>query len=737
MPAPPAPLANAPQVRLSHGATRAAATPDVADTRFCPKHPQQRVTEKCVVCGKGICPKCMQLFGYVCSPHCKEKADLQGIEIPVFAGQRDVVQNREWGKIALIAKLAAALIIVGVGVWIWYAWFGSQPKPSFAVRFEDEPAMSGSSAVCPEGQIVFLHGSKLARYDLKSKKEVWLRHLVDKKKIADKAAAEVKEMQAEAAKGDRTWKIPDVQELTKDLTRAAESSLSLEVRGQNIWVADGGKIRRYDWATGEAKDSVEFNGEFSAAIHRGDELELREPLEFGRLAITRFNLASGKVSKTEIGDLPKVETPAVATAASKTNKNAKTSTVASKTPTKLTSTPGAKPLDPQKLAAAVGSASVPAKLAAPATISVAVQQQRAMKEMEDMDALDEGRFSSKSVSPKEPGREYTRLIPTADGFIQFSTKLLEWRIVERNAMKAAPKKSALEGNVSAASSMEVANELLNEMQRNSGDSVEREDQSRYQVKVHVGGKELPDWEGEFVGKAAVYPQQTVNVVVGGKTLIVLDKSNKKKWESTLSYPLSGGGSYFEDDEDALRTGLGPVVERGDTLYIFDQGVLSAFETATGNARWRLPSVGVSGLYFDDQGMIYVNTTTASPEKIKYSKQIDVTDRTDDIVIKLDAKNGREIWKHSMGGTIAHLSGKYIYTMSFIGPLEDNEEISPEMVAMGVQTKPYLRIRRINPKNGRVMWDYYQPRGPLDVKIHENTFQVVLKKEVQVLKFLTF
>ncbi len=285
--------------------------------------------------------------------------------------------------------------------------------------------------------------------------------------------------------------------------------------------------------------------------------------------------------------------------------------------------------------------------------------------------------------------------------------------------------------------MEVANELLNEMTRNAGGGTVREDVSRYLAKVHVGGKEVADWEGEVVGRPSVYPQQTVNAVVAGKTLIVLDKSNKKKWESTLTFPVSGGGSYFEDEADAFRTGLGPVVERGDTLYVFDEGVLSAFETTSGNARWRLPSVGVMGLFFDDEGKIYVNTTTASPDKIKYSRQIDVTDRTDDIVIKLDAKTGAEIWRHSMGGTIPHLSGKYIYTMSYLGPLDDNEELSPEMVAMGVQTKPYLRIRRINPKNGRVMWDYYQPRGPLDVRIHENTFQVVLKKEVQVLKFMTF
>ncbi|MFO1512070.1 MAG: hypothetical protein U1F83_04005 [Verrucomicrobiota bacterium] len=77
----------------------------------------------------------MQLFGYVCSPHCKEKADLQGIEIPVFAGQRDVVQNKEWGKIALVAKLVQCSSCSSLGFGSGHEWLGSRPKPAFAVRF--------------------------------------------------------------------------------------------------------------------------------------------------------------------------------------------------------------------------------------------------------------------------------------------------------------------------------------------------------------------------------------------------------------------------------------------------------------------------------------------------------------------------------------------------------------------------------------------------------------------------
>ena len=51
--------------------------------------------------------------------------------------------------------------------------------------------------------------------------------------------------------------------------------------------------------------------------------------------------------------------------------------------------------------------------------------------------------------------------------------------------------------------------------------------------------------------------------------------------------------------------------------------MSAFDLATGNARWRLPSVGVVGLFFDDQDNVYVNTTTGNPDDIKYSRQIDI------------------------------------------------------------------------------------------------------------------
>lgn len=735
-PLPPPVPAGPPVVRLSHGAGHAeAAPPDVTDARFCVKHPQVRVTEQCRVCGKPICPKCMELFGYVCSPRCKEKAELQGIAVPRFAGQRDAVERAKWNKMGLVVKLAALLLLTVVGVWFWYAWFGSRPHTAFKVRFEDAPAMSGTSAFCPNHQIVFIHGDKLARYDLKTKQEVWLRHLLDKKQIQAEAERDLKEMQEAAAKSESEFpfKIPRLDELVKELTRSAEERLQLRVQEDKVWVADGEKVRRYDWATGEPKQEVEFSGNFADGVLHGTTLEFKMPVDTARLSVTKFDLASGTLTTDEIG------APARAMAEKTNNRAALLAALAGKA---NVNPPGTvRGMTPHQLAAAVANAPLAGKLAAPATISVARNQQQALDAMAEMDAGNNGRSGRAGMNGADEDkylfREQSRLIPTAKGFVELTSQMTEKNIVMRSAMKAAPKKSALDGPVNAAATMDIANELLNEMARNAGADQVREDQSKYRVKLHLGGgAAVADWEGEVVGEPAVYPQATVNVVAAGKKIYVLDQQNQLKWESTLNFAIAGAGGYAEADK-AESQGLGPVVERGDTLYVYDEGVLSAFETATGKARWRLPSVGITGMFFDAAGKIYLNTTTASPDKIKYSRQINVNEATGDVVLKLDPVSGKELWKYSMGGTIAYLSGKFMYTVSYQPPRDEGEEQDENLAALGLDSNPYIRLRRINPSNGRVMWDYFDQRGALDVQIHDNVFQIVLKKEVQVLKFLSF
>ena len=156
--------------------------------------------------------------------------------------------------------------------------------------------------------------------------------------------------------------------------------------------------------------------------------------------------------------------------------------------------------------------------------------------------------------------------------------------------------------------------------------------------------------------------------------------------------MAGGGGFREESQ----FGEGPCVEHGDTLYVFDQAVLTAYELNTGNARWRLPSVGVVGLFFDDQDNVYVNTTTGNPDDIKYSRQIDVTRKTRSRAVQAgSARPAKPCGRIKPGGYISYLSGKFIYTIQSYDPNPTDEEVLNDMTA-SLQKPPYLRIRAHRP-----------------------------------------
>ena len=162
-------------------------------------------------------------------------------------------------------------------------------------------------------------------------------------------------------------------------------------------------------------------------------------------------------------------------------------------------------------------------------------------------------------------------------------------------------------------------------------------------------------------------------------------------------------------------------------------MLTAFELRTGNARWRLPSVGIAGLFFDGQGMIYVNTTTASHDSVRFSRQIDVSQKTRNVVLKLDPKTGRTLWHADNDGMVRYLSGKFIYTVESSAG-EDGGFMN---LKFGPAVRPHIRIKRLSASSGRVMWEHHQERAPLDVQFERNEIRILFRKELQVLRFLTW
>ncbi len=678
----------------------------------------------------------MELFGYVCSPLCKAKAESHGIEVPVYAGQKSVVERQHWRRVGGVAAAICAVVVAVVGVWFWYAWFGSRPRPVFSVRFTD-PAYFGQSKLCATNQFVFLHGGTLARWDLKTKKQVWSRELVDRKQVEAEAAAELKDLEAASlrqAPMDRRAP-PTLNKLIAFVQRSAEENLELQVRGQNIWVASSDKLVRYDWETGIPGKEIQLPNGFRRLIARGDELLLLEGGSLGQTAVTRINLVTGE-SRAESFEEPARPTIASAAKPPSLTSDAKSAGAAARgargTPMAglPVGTPGAdggRPLDPAKTAEQAQRLPLPARIALPAVLAANVNQERALAETRDEPA----RPPQSAMGRRETAERFS-LIPAKDGFVQFSVQLLEARFVERKAMKEPPKKSVLDGNLTAGQTLDAANETLNDMQRSRGGDTVQEDESRYRVTVRLpGANDAADWTGEVIGPPALFPLATVNVLAAGKTITVLDKMNKKLWQSALSFSVARGASSL--DEAGASFGLGPCVERGGALYVFDQGVLTAFDLATGNARWRLPSVGVVGLFFDDQGMMYVNTTTASPESLKYSRQIDITQKVRPAVHRIDPQVGKILWTTQSGGLVNYVSGKFIYTVE---SYQADDEEDPNPYATGLETPSHVRIKRLDPKTGRELWEHYQRRAPLDVRFEKNSIQLLFKKEVQVLKFLS-
>ena len=711
------PPAEAPAVqsrlRISHEVKPAEPVAAAPVSKYCQKHRGVLATEHCVVCQKPICPKCMEMFGFFCSPLCQNKADLQGIEAPVYDGQKTQVEKRFWRKAGLIFGSVAGVLIVLLGVWVWYAWFGSVPHPYFAVRFaDDDRAYSGQSHLVGKDQLVFLHGGTLARYDLKTRKPVWSQELISKEQIANAVKAE-SEADTLANSGGGYSHRRSQETIDRETKIGLQQQLLLRVAGQNVWVGKGNKLSHYDWDTGKVVREItlpEFGNEL---VENGDEL-----LMLGEQSVTHVSLASGDSRVEQFG-----ANGATALASNQGAGNDGGGGLP------LSGANGGKPLDPEKVAAQAQNLKLPGRIALPALIASASHEQQLEAALRD---------DPQHARPKNPlvsmvGMESFQLIPGKNGFVQFSAKLLEERLVSRSAMKAAPKKSALDGTVNGTKTGEIANELLNEMQRNAGGDTITEDESRYQVTVHLPDSPgTPDWTGEVIGPPQVFPLKTVNVIAAGKTVIVLDKANKKLWQATLTYSIpAGGGGLFRGES---QFGEGPCVEHGDTLYVFDQAVLSAFDLGNGNARWRLPSVGVVGLFFDDQHMVYVNTTSGNPDDIKYAKQIDIEKKTDDILMKVDPKTGKTLWSIKPGGFISYLNGKYIYTVQSADPNPLDEE---QMSDMAITKPPYFRIARVSPKDGKILWEHYQDRVPFDIRFQDNSIELVFKREVQVLKFLAF
>lgn len=672
MPSPP-PAAGAPRshphIARSHAATAPALEPPQSP---CPRHPLEKTVETCRVCGKPICLKCMESFGYVCSVFCRTKAETEGIELPHYARQRSVIEAGARSKARLWGALTIAGVLLLSGIWMWWTFFGTKPGVIFS-----RPIPRAERGVIYElvgqNEILVLREEQIALLDLtQGGREMWSTPLntastpgkvESTPKPAKAAPKQDASLTPEIAAGDLATdaaRSATRQPATEDEADAEEDwgffpyhVPELLASSDDIWLKFPDRIARHDRKTGARKQDIPLRSPVYHLAHGHSSIVAVSGDRWAVRTLTRISLPEGTVKTTQLPP-------------------------------------------PANAAAILARATGTPRASAPAT-----------GEDEDGTRL-------------EPVEVEDQFHPAGDSVVEFKAKLIEKKVHTRPAMKPKPKDGGLmeSGRLSAGQSLDAAVELLNDMSRQTTGGTIQEDVSRYQVTVRrlLGGDVAP-WTGEVTGEPGFVPLKTVDIVFGATDVIVLDKNNQKRWSARLSYRM--GRAVSLGLKDAHHA---PCAETADALYVFDQGMLTCFELSSGQARWRLTSVGVSRVQFDAEGRLYVTATTATPDAIDFPKQINIRNRPQPVIMKVDPASGKVLWKVTSRGDECILSGKFVYAARS---------------SSGLTGGAYFNLYRLNPANGCEQWHFYQERWPRNTGYHGNRFLLQWKDELQVMRFLTF
>ena len=278
----------------------------------------------------------------------------------------------------------------------------------------------------------------------------------------------------------------------------------------------------------------------------------------------------------------------------------------------------------------------------------------------------------------------------------------------------------------------VEEEVFNDIKRDQTGGVKSIDESRYEVRLRrwLGNKPV-EWKGEVAGLPAFFALGTVDLLAAGKVLTVFDKQNNKLFETTLSYPIS--------DRFANASGnhAVPAAERAGVLYFFDQGVLTAMSLPGGQVQWRLTSIGISRVQFDGDGMMYIDTTAASPEDIQYSEQIKF-ESTPPVILKVDPRSGKILWQVQKLGQRTFLTGKFVYTVSEnLGGSGMLVGLAQAVNAPRPEAPVYFHIRQLEPGTGKELWDFFREEAPEEADFQQNWFILRFGNDLQAWKFLAF
>ncbi|HAV61983.1 MAG TPA: hypothetical protein DCY13_06425, partial [Verrucomicrobiales bacterium] len=274
-----------------------------------------------------------------------------------------------------------------------------------------------------------------------------------------------------------------------------------------------------------------------------------------------------------------------------------------------------------------------------------------------------------------------------------------------------------------------------------------EDHSRYQVELRrLGNDGSTSWTGEVIGPPQYFPLPTVDVVAGERNFRVIGKNGSEKWEAALSYPLSYRGivsaQFFQpdfrrhgnlgsfDDRHGLRYHF-PFVEHDGRLYSFDRGVLSAFDLASGTVKWRITSVGIRKIMFDQRGSLYACTTMTSPQALNTSDG--EPEEGNHALMKVDPTDGRVLWTTPHLGTDIFMEGDFVYSQ-WLG--QNDLDAAAMMAAGGRGSSISCAFTRIDPRKGEIIWRLDYKGNPDTINTRGNAILIQFTRRLELVNFFS-
>ena len=342
----------------------------------------------------------------------------------------------------------------------------------------------------------------------------------------------------------------------------------------------------------------------------------------------------------------------------------------------------------------------------------------------------EGRWRMKEAGlPAEPMTQPLRTELSAGGgaLLRCDVRLVEKKIAERtlataanpsDALEEADKKAATGWGSDAAL---YAKALAKDTAAEDSGGKERTDESTYEViltrPLDAG---IPEVRATVHGHADIFSTRTLDLVAAGRTLLAFDHGNKKLWESTLANPIADPGFARDDeDDDTTATTAQPCVEGGGRLYFFDSAFLTAFDLATGQPAWRVPAGGIRKLQLDGRGALYVSTGSGDLDP---NGALPLT-------MKVEAKSGKVLWKIAKYQDCIVSGGEAYVTRE----TRNSEDAVNAVFDRSKAIECRWKIYKITAGKGEVQWEWFQTRRPRRVEADGKKVAILFSDELQIIK----